>query len=241
MSWHYLQGQEAASWEGSSLDGAPSALLKLIPTPAASCSQDRPMDALNRFPFGMTLRRSTGIDGAEVLTWFRGDSPVRTYHAPETATDLMGNGLDCGPRWPGSLARCNPPLSGWKTRQCSLFGGLTEFSGTWPRWGMTQGGELWGLATPGHLTNGNGVGSWDTPCKADAHPRAYNRKGPWNGPGQKHLQAQAYERMTPLCVDGGKLNPNWVAWLMGWPVGWTSLLASATAKYQEWLQWHGVS
>jgi len=59
MSWHYLQGQEAASWEGSSLDGAPSALLKLIPTHERSCSQDKLTDASNRSPFGMTLRRST--------------------------------------------------------------------------------------------------------------------------------------------------------------------------------------
>ena len=139
MSWHYLQEQEEASWEGNYLDGAPSALLRLIPTPAASCSQDKLTDASNLSPFGMTLRRSTGTDGAEALTWFRGDSPVRTYRQQAKEQDSTASDLDCGPRWPGSLARCSPPLSGWKTRQCSLFGGLTEFSGTWPRWGMMQG------------------------------------------------------------------------------------------------------
>ncbi len=40
MSWHYLRGREEASWEESCLDGAPSALLKLMPTPGASCSPD---------------------------------------------------------------------------------------------------------------------------------------------------------------------------------------------------------
>ncbi len=29
---------------------------------------------------------------------------------------------------------------------------------------------------------------------------------------------------------GGKLNPTWVEWLMGWPIGWTDLKLSATAK-----------
>ncbi len=29
---------------------------------------------------------------------------------------------------------------------------------------------------------------------------------------------------------GGKLNPEWVEWLMGWPIGWTALDAQAT----EW-------
>ena len=30
--------------------------------------------------------------------------------------------------------------------------------------------------------------------------------------------------------DGGTLNPNWVEWLMGWPIGWTPLNALEMAK-----------
>jgi hypothetical protein len=33
---------------------------------------------------------------------------------------------------------------------------------------------------------------------------------------------------------GGTLNPNWVEWLMGWPIGWTDCAASGTAKYRQW-------
>lgn len=29
---------------------------------------------------------------------------------------------------------------------------------------------------------------------------------------------------------GGKLNPDWVEWLMGWPIGWTALKALETAR-----------
>ena len=39
---------------------------------------------------------------------------------------------------------------------------------------------------------------------------------------------------------GGKLNPTWVEWLMGWPLGWTDLSASATDKFQAWLHSHGA-
>lgn len=35
MSWHFLQEQAEASWEENSLDGAPDALLKLMPSPEA--------------------------------------------------------------------------------------------------------------------------------------------------------------------------------------------------------------
>ena len=36
-----------------------------------------------------------------------------------------------------------------------------------------------------------------------------------------------------------RLNPDWVEWLMGWPIGHTDLKPLATAKYHEWLQQHG--
>jgi len=39
---------------------------------------------------------------------------------------------------------------------------------------------------------------------------------------------------------GGKLNPTWVEWLMGWPLGWTDLRASAMDRFQQWRRSHGV-
>lgn len=36
------------------------------------------------------------------------------------------------------------------------------------------------------------------------------------------------------------LNPEWVEWLMGWPLGWTSVLQPlATDRFREWQQQHG--
>lgn len=40
-------------------------------------------------------------------------------------------------------------------------------------------------------------------------------------------------------TPGGQLNPNWVEWLMGWPIGLTDLKPLATDRYQSWLQQHG--
>ena len=41
-----------------------------------------------------------------------------------------------------------------------------------------------------------------------------------------------YERNTPTLAAqaGGSLNPTWVEWLMGWPLGWTDLKPLATDK-----------
>lgn len=36
----------------------------------------------------------------------------------------------------------------------------------------------------------------------------------------------------------GQLNPQWVEWLMGWPIGWTDLEPLEMVKFQEWQQQH---
>ena len=37
---------------------------------------------------------------------------------------------------------------------------------------------------------------------------------------------------------GGQLNPPWVEWLMGWPIGWTDLKPLETDKFRSWRQQH---
>ncbi len=41
-----------------------------------------------------------------------------------------------------------------------------------------------------------------------------------------------------LPPGGGQLNPDWVEWLMGWPIGWTACETLGTARFQQWPQWH---
>ena len=49
------------------------------------------------------------------------------------------------------------------------------------------------------------------------------------------------ERNTPPlnAVAGGGLNPRWVEWLMGWPLGWTNCGASGTDRFRRWCVSHG--
>jgi len=37
---------------------------------------------------------------------------------------------------------------------------------------------------------------------------------------------------------GGQLNPTWVEWLMGWPLGWTDLKPLEMDKFRQWLGSH---
>lgn len=41
-----------------------------------------------------------------------------------------------------------------------------------------------------------------------------------------------------MASDGGQLNPEWVEWLMGWPIGWTDLKPLAMDRFREWQQQH---
>lgn len=66
------------------------------------------------------------------------------------------------------------------------------------------------------------ITQWPTPCASDHKNRLTSKR-------ESHLQKTV----------GGKLNPAWVEWLMGWPIGWTGLGPLATDKYQQWLQQHG--
>lgn len=98
------------------------------------------------------------------------------------------------------------------------------------------------------------VAWWPTPNATDA------RMGTRNVPGQTQLchhvmmfptpisrdhrspgdpathQAKADRCAQPLSeVIGGQLNPDWVCWLMGWPIGWTSMDLLPESRFLAWL------
>jgi len=106
---------------------------------------------------------------------------------------------------------------------------------------------------------------WQTPVADDA----VNRKtGKFNSRGEPKLSAQVKLWPTPrtkgMCGGsgsweklkqatsieearkmgaghGGQLNPTWVEWLMGWPLGWTDLKPLAMDKCHNVLHSHGES
>lgn len=144
-------GLVAAYSADASSDGEPSAQLNVMPSPQPFWRNDRTMDVLSRSPFGLTWRRLTDDRGAELLTSFLAAFPARTFHAPGRAPASTERQAASGERWPGSLARYDHATRSWRTAQCSLFGGLEEFSETWPRWGTMRDGECYRQPTPSGL------------------------------------------------------------------------------------------
>jgi hypothetical protein len=93
-----------------------------------------------------------------------------------------------------------------------------------------------GLVTPskarwgGTLIEAISATTWPTPAARDyRHPNAKSYAE--RGGGKKGEQ-------LPNAV-GGPLNPTWVEWLMGWPLGWTAFERLGTDRFQAWRRSHG--
>ena len=198
---------------------------------------------------------------AELTSWLA-DFPVRTSASPEAGRASKASGPASGERWPGLLARFDRDSCSWRTAQHSLFEGSASSSVTWPRSGMTVGGRCYMRPTVVPRIAANESGSsvtCPTPTASDGR-----KSGPASGHGDGTLSLPAYAARfpTPAASDwkgssqpgqrrgqltdpaigaispGGRLNPEWVEWLMGWPIGWTGLSPLATAKFLEWQRRH---
>ncbi len=244
MSWHFLQEQAEASWEGTCLAGAPSALLSLMPTPEACCLPASATACCHGSQCGTTLEPLTANRGVAACKLSVADSHAQTLAAPAAEPELKANTPGFGPTWRGSLARWSPSLRSWRTHQALLFEGSTECLATLPTWGLMRDGELWELPTPDFPTTENAHGSWPTPKARDW------RSG---GTDPAKVQARIDRRKNQGVVDlpdavvhrlwqpgfSGLLNPSFSEALMDWPIGWTACDALGMDKFQEWQQAHG--
>ena len=233
MSWHFLQEGEEESWEGNSLDGAPFALSRLIPTLEKSSLPASEMESLNPSPSGTTLQPSTELHGEVPLTSLVEDSPVKILVQPERAQESEGSKAGSGWKWPGSFVKYDPNTSSWRTRQCSLVEGLDVFSGTWPRWGMMRNGECLELTMSELPTSGIGFGLWPTPRASDYKGAVKKSVNTSRRVAKGITNANLPEAMQER-TNGGPLNPTWVEWLMGWPIEWTDLRPLEMGKFRQW-------
>jgi len=80
------------------------------------------------------------------------------------------------------------------------------------------------------------VKMWRTPNSSDANKWSKQSIEERLAKGQ---QIRLNTQVSPDGSQAGQLNPDWVEWLMGWPIGWTDLKPLATDKFREWQQQHG--
>ena len=266
MSWLFSQALVEEYSGVTSSDGELSAQLSGNPTQLAYLPPDR-MTAFSRLSrFGMTFKPLTENLGRDVLTSYLEDFPVRTFLPLDGALASKEPDRECGDTWRELLARYDPDTSTWKTPQCSLLEDSIKFSEIWPRWGLMLAGASYRqqtLVLPIKETE-SGLSLnisppppriWPTPTahmsKETNAPSEHKRNTPtltaqvnWATPtvcGNYNRKGASKTSGDGLATQvGGKLNPTWVEWLMGWPLGWTDLKPLEMDKYQQWRQQHGI-
>ena len=121
-------------------------------------------------------------------------------------------------------------------------------SGFWPTPQARESGKKLGnydhkrnryLTKDGHdygMGLAQAVQMWPTPRASE-----WKGVGPLGSKSHQYRLDKSYLDATVQEAEGrtGKLNPTWVEWLMGWPLGWTDLKPLETDKFQQWLQQHG--
>jgi len=252
MSWLYSQVLVEEYLGDISLDGEQCVQSSGSSTPQAYCAPDK-MTGFSRLSrFGMTYKPLTESRGEELLTLYREAFHAKTSLSQETEMDLKESAAECGEKWRGSFTKYDPDMSLWRTHQCSLLGDLEAFSETWPQWGLMRNGECWEQTTLVQTTKGKGYGSeqkWPTPNAWDGKRGPMSKELMETGKHQVSLVTAVKHNPTrwgtPKAQDsrhalrdrgkgnlgeqvsgihnGGKLNPLWTEWLMGWWIGWTDL------------------
>ena len=259
MSWHYSQVLVEHYWGENSLDGEPCAQSRSMSIAGMCWSLDKTTDVSTRSRSGMTYEPLTDDRGGDVLSWFMVDFLARTSPVQARKQESEEKRVVFGPKCGGLLARFSPPTkdceSSLRTPQTLLFSEERELLRTLPRWGSIVAGELWEHTMPAMLlTSGTESGSWATPtAKANqlspylirTHPGCRkllptpsaneDAAGTPDGKMQPMLgNHPAIRGTTQEEWDGGTLNPDWVEWMMGWVIGWTSTEPLPPEAYLAW-------
>jgi hypothetical protein len=66
-------------------------------------------------------------------------------------------------------------------------------------------------------------------------PTSTERSGKTTDEDEESWLARHNDGKVAVAMSGGSLSPDWVSWLMGLPVGWTSLEPLPREEYLDWL------
>ena len=265
----YLQALAAGYWPMCSRDSLPSARSKKIYIASRSFRRGKKTVHFPGFQFLMMFRHLMAYRGAGLLTLSLADSHVKTSALQEKEQESTEKEAECGGTWRELSARFDRATCSWKTHQCLFTEDLPESSVTFPKWGMIRDGVLWEQTTPERRTVESESGFWPTPDCQNHRDGTKLRKDNNLATGGRHGVSLHHAVMwpTPPAHNGNEmdspaeklrhtpslthqarggdttqpkhLNPEWVEWLMGWPIGWTDLKPLATDKFQRWQNLHG--
>ena len=238
MSWLFSQALAEEYSADTSLAGEQFAQLNVMPTLHKFSRNDKPMESSDLSRFGLTFAVLTESRGEELLMSFLAGFRARTSVQMVTVPASPAAAPDCGLKWRESSVRYDLSSSAWRILHDSEEKVLPWSLATLPKWGMAANGFVFQHRTAERPMKETGCGLWPT-AKATIRgdcPSERLRRTP---------DLPSAIKMRPLPNgyqphQDGQLNPEWVEWFMGWPIGWTELKPLAMGKFQEWLRQHSV-
>lgn len=209
----------------------------------------RPQYWQNKWNKGGFIRRLSGLmlspstAGLGVEKWISSlpDSPVN-HGVPQAKKKGSKTKDGSGMILKESFAKFNQDSYSWKMSQASLTGDYLRFLSPFPKSGSMLSGALYERQRLEQIINETDFSfshMFPTPNASDGmRTNLTHQRGnptllgavqmfptPTTQDSENNCGPSQLKRNTlPLnAVAGGKLNPEWVEWLMGWPIGWTDL------------------
>lgn len=228
MSWLYLPAQVAEYSEAGCSDGGQSVMSSKIPTASLSLNSESETERSTTPRSGTTLPHSTGVPGLDAWISSLAASPVSPGLSQISEPKGLKTNAISGLIPFASLAKSDQDGFFWKMSQGCLPGLISdEYSQTWPSAGAMLAGIAYRLPMLVPRTSDTGSGFWATPTSRD-----------WRS--GKASQKTMGRNSRPLSEQvGGHLNPDWVEWLMGYPIGWSALEPLEMDRFRQWLELHG--
>jgi len=225
MSWHYSVALVDAFSERGLLVTRSSQRSRTNRTASRSCFGDKRTDRSTPSQSGMTYDHLTENLGMASSMLCLLDSPANPMPSAAIKEGSKMNGTS-GPIPLESLAKYDHDTSSWRM-SLPLFNTWEEYCPeTWPVSATMRNGELYQRERQVPHTFGSDGGAWPTPTSRDYKDGVYCPNVPVN----KLLGREVWEGPD----NGGRLNPDWVEWLMGWPIGWTSLDPLPEGTMEAW-------
>ena len=243
MNWHFSLALVAEFSALDCLDSESCALLKSTRIAEKSCYGDRKKGTLNPSQSGTTCEPSTVGRGVGGWMSLLPDSRV-SHSVQQENSGAKTTSATCGLKPSELFATWDQNTCSWKTPPNSRRGNTSgKFLSKFNRSGIACNGALYRRRNGERRTCEIASGLWPTP-NTPGGGRSVRKDAEWRGKsaynpvtGQK-IQV-GLEAAVRASGSVGPLNPPWIEWLMGWPIGWTDIAPLATAKFQQWLEQHG--
>ena len=248
---------------------APPDKAQALTAPAPACGESRPASLAKYDPATSSWRthQCSLLGGLDVFsaTWPRWGTmhggECWGHATPVRPTSATASGSS--ERWLTPTANDGKQVSNIETEMMALYEQGTNVPDTYKRLrsqvAARVAGRMWPTPTKSDADGGPGSNGregpsqetrksprlqdmvkWATPCARDGKEQTLSPSLAMThaDPSKSRQLPRQMSAESPE-LHGGRLSPMWVEWLMGWPLGWTDLRASAMDRFRQWRDSHG--